>query len=52
MKQTSLKNSLWIKSYGQNNEQMSFFNIVFKEIWAFLSCDYFQIIVNYLITID
>ena len=44
MKQISIKSSLWIKSYGQNNEKMSFFNIVFKTIWAFLSYDYFQII--------
>ena len=32
MKQTSLKNSLWIKIYDQNSEQMSIFSIVFKEI--------------------
>ena len=44
MKQTLLKKSLWIKNYGQNSEQMSFFIIVFKAIQAFLSCDYFQTI--------
>ena len=51
MKQTSLKNSLWIKSYDQNSLQMSFFSINFKEIWALLSCDYFRTIVNFLITL-
>ena len=44
MQQISLINKLWIKSYGQNNEQKSFFSIVFKVIWALLSCDYFQTI--------
>ena len=51
MKQSSLKNSMWIKIYGQNSEQMSFFNIDFKAIWALLSCNYFQTIVNSLITL-
>jgi len=32
MKQTTLKNSLWIKSYGKNNKQRSFFTNVFKAI--------------------
>ena len=44
MKQISLKNSLRVKSYGQNSEQMSFFSIVFKMIWALLSCNYYQTI--------
>ena len=44
MKQTLLKKSLWIKSYGQKSEQMSFFIIVFKAIQALLSYDYFQTI--------
>jgi len=51
MKQTLLKISLWIKRYDQNSEQMLFFNIVFKAIWALLSYDYFQIIVNSLISL-
>ena len=51
IKQTSLKKYLWSQSYGKNNKQMSFFSIVFKAIWAFLSCDYFQTIVNSLITL-
>ena len=40
-----------IKSYGQNSEQRSFFSINFKVIWALLSCDYLQTIVNSLITL-
>ena len=51
MKQTLLKKFSWIKSYGQNSEKMSFFSINFKVIWALLSCDYFQNIVNYLIAL-
>ena len=51
MKQALLKYSLWIKRYGQNSEQMSFFSINFKAILALSSCDYFQIIVNSLITL-
>ena len=47
---TNFTHSLWIKSYGQNSEEMSFFSIDFKTIWALLSCDYFQTIVNSLIT--
>ena len=52
MKQALLKYSLWIKRYGQNGEQKSFFSIDFEAIWALLSCDYFQIIVNSLITLS
>ena len=44
MKQIAPKNSLWIKSNGQNNEEMSFFIIVFKAILVLLSCVYFQTI--------
>ena len=40
---------LWIKSYGQKSEPISFFSIVFKAIWALLNCVYFQTIVNSLI---
>ena len=40
---------LWIKSYGQNSEQISFFSIIFKTIWALLNCVYLQTIVNSLI---
>ena len=50
MKQISLKNSLWIKSYSQISEKMLFFSIIFKAIWAFLSYDYFQTIKIILIT--
>ena len=32
MNQILLKHSLWIKSYGQNSEQWSFFSIIFKII--------------------
>ena len=51
MKQTTLKKIFWIKSYSQNNEQMSFFSIDFIAIWTLLSCDYFQTIVNSSITL-
>ena len=51
MKQTSLKKYLWSQNYGQNSKQMSFFSIVFKAIWTLLSRDYFQTIVNSLITL-
>ena len=32
MQNFNLKNYLWLKIYGQNSEQMSFFSIIFKEI--------------------
>ena len=35
MKQNPLKNSLWIKRYGRNSEQRSFFSIDFKRFEHF-----------------
>ena len=44
MKQISLSNSFWFKSYDKKSEQMSFFSIIFKMIWALLSCNYLRTI--------